>query len=251
LNSLRHLGVTGELYEEVELLSGVGWFYLRDWERARKEFQLLKERGGRYGSLSTLMEGEILFFSGNFLPAFTVYFTFSQTSTDPVLREYALYKAGWSSLLEGDLFSARRYLLSRYSYLPVTTSLVEFHLYRLEKVSTRSPLLAGILSIVPGLGQFYVGRWVEGLSALFVNGVLGYATYALYRKGEIPLSVFLAGITLTWYGGNIYSAVDLARKYNERLWRETLNPFQKELLFTLDPISYPNLHLFRYGVDFE
>lgn len=40
-----------------------------------------------------------------------------------------------------------------------------------DKLDQKDPMLAGLLSIVPGLGHFYLGRWGVGLTSLTWNGV--------------------------------------------------------------------------------
>ena len=46
-----------------------------------------------------------------------------------------------------------------------------------EHISYKKPYLAGICSVVPGLGYLYAGHKHTAVSALLINGLLAYATY--------------------------------------------------------------------------
>ncbi len=86
----------------------------------------------------------------------------------------------------------------------------------------KSPTLAGILCIVPGLGQFYCGYYGEGVMAIVFNGIFGYLTYDAIRKGKQvdDYGYATAGawgfIELIFYSGNIYNGIMSAKKFNHR-----------------------------------
>jgi len=81
----------------------------------------------------------------------------------------------------------------------------------------KSPwLAAGLSSLVPGLGSVYVERYREGLLALFVNGVFGYAAVNAWRAGREGLGTVLGTAALAFYGGAVYAAANGAHQYNDR-----------------------------------
>ncbi len=81
----------------------------------------------------------------------------------------------------------------------------------------KSPLLAGSLSaVVPGAGSFYVGRYAEGSLALFVNGLLIFATVNSFQQEQVALGTVLGTLALAFYGGSIYAAANGAHKFNSR-----------------------------------
>lgn len=82
------------------------------------------------------------------------------------------------------------------------------------ELPSKSPAIAGALSLIPGLGQIYAGRMGDGLFAMAVETILaGTAVYA-FVTGNYPVS-YLAGFGgVVFYAGNIYSAVNLANRQN-------------------------------------
>jgi hypothetical protein len=76
----------------------------------------------------------------------------------------------------------------------------------------KSPTLAGLLSLLPGLGQAYVGYYLIGFIYIFVTGatIAALEGNALDRSGEPFLGLFL---TFFWIF-NIIDAVRRANQYN-------------------------------------
>lgn len=78
------------------------------------------------------------------------------------------------------------------------------------KVS-KSPALAGILSILPGLGQAYVGYYLAGFTNIMVVGAL----IALMNSGEVRgLEPFFGLFLAFFWIFNILDAARRARLYN-------------------------------------
>jgi hypothetical protein len=78
----------------------------------------------------------------------------------------------------------------------------------------RRPVVAGLLSLVPGLGQVYAGRWGDGAYAFSILATGGAATY-YYGHKEESLKFSLALVTTSvFYAANIYSAIVAAKNYN-------------------------------------
>lgn len=84
-----------------------------------------------------------------------------------------------------------------------------------QSLPTKDPPVAGTLSaVLPGAGQFYVGRYKDGVMALLVNaGFIGGSIQA-FNSGQEVLGGLLVFLGFSWYTGNIYSAVNSAHKYN-------------------------------------
>ena len=77
-----------------------------------------------------------------------------------------------------------------------------------------TPLAAGLLSVVPGLGHLYLEEYSVGLTALAWNGLFGYAAYESFRHRRWGVGALLAALELLWYSGTIYGAVSGAERYN-------------------------------------
>ena len=99
-----------------------------------------------------------------------------------------------------------------------------------ETLPHRSPTVAGALSVlVPGGGQVYTGRTVDGLYAFISVAVLGGASfyYADQERYEVAVPVGILGAF--FYGNSIYQSIQTARTFNlqqERLFR---NKLQQEI----------------------
>jgi len=88
-----------------------------------------------------------------------------------------------------------------------------------EYVSTleiphKSAGLAGVLSIVPGFGHFYLGEWGIGIVAMIWNGAFIFATVDSFVAGRIGQGTLLGLLELVWYGGTIFGAVSGAHRFN-------------------------------------
>jgi hypothetical protein len=79
------------------------------------------------------------------------------------------------------------------------------------KEARKSPALAGVLSIMPGLGQIYVGYYITGfIYTLVVSGIISTLNSRFGRGMEPFLGTFLAFFWMF----NIIDAVRKAHLYN-------------------------------------
>ena len=100
------------------------------------------------------------------------------------------------------------------------------------RLTTRSPLLAGILStIVPGAGRLYTGRLSDAFTSLFIVGLTGWQAYdGFQRDGLSSVKGWTLGtIGGIFYVGNIYGSVLSAHVYNRRVTDEFLATLSIEL----------------------
>ncbi|GAB4108494.1 MAG: hypothetical protein Kow001_06020 [Acidobacteriota bacterium] len=92
-----------------------------------------------------------------------------------------------------------------------------------EDSRVRSPLIAGFLSILPGLGQIYVGYYQQGFINILVTGSLISFIASGTLEGLIPLAGFF--LVFFW----LYNIVDAARRA----------AFYNQALAGLDPTELP------------
>jgi len=83
-----------------------------------------------------------------------------------------------------------------------------------EPISRKNPTLAGLLAVVPGAGHLYCGRKRDALITFLLNGAMIYAAYEAFDNDLIAIGSIITLFELGFYGGNIYSAVSSAHKYN-------------------------------------
>lgn len=98
-----------------------------------------------------------------------------------------------------------------------------------EELPTKSPALAGIMSIIPGLGHVYNGRYIDALLAMTLTGGSGALTwYTWDRYRSVPWTAVLGTVTLGFYVGNIVNAVVDARHINTELYRAFFDALKSE-----------------------
>lgn len=99
-----------------------------------------------------------------------------------------------------------------------------------ETLPHRSPMVAGALSIlVPGSGQIYTGRTVDGLYAFVSVAILGGASfyYADQERYEVAVPVGILGAF--FYGNSIYQSIQTAQSFNLQQARLFRNKLQQEI----------------------
>lgn len=93
------------------------------------------------------------------------------------------------------------------------------------KLPRKNPTVAGLLSIVPGLGYLYDGYPGTALSSALVNGLFMGATYKAFKDGNKPLGVTLSVLSLGWYGGNVTGSIATAHRRNAAMRDEHVLKF--------------------------
>lgn len=137
----------------------------------------------------------------------------------------------------GSLAQARKYL-SRISAAGTERGNVRrlsLAIDRAETAKRKEPITAGILSVIPGAGFIYCGRYKDGLTALVLNTGLAWASLEAFNNDSPALGALLAMVEAGFYTGNIYGAVSSAHKHNAAQTRAIL-----ESGLTLSPAVDPD-----------
>ena len=71
---------------------------------------------------------------------------------------------------------------------------------------SKSSLIATTLSIIPGLGRAYCGRYIDGLLSFSTTVLLSQIAYMQYKKENYILSYISGSITLTFWLSDFYGA---------------------------------------------
>ena len=135
---------------------------------------------------------------------------------DPDLEGYALYLSGCARLKIGAAEKAKSVFESVGAdhQLAERAGWLAAQMERMQDLPEKSPVLAGMLSIVPGLGHIYLGEYAVAFTAFCWNGLFGFATYDAFQRGYWGVGALLAALELLWYSGTIYGAVSGAHRYN-------------------------------------
>ncbi|MFP3981182.1 MAG: tetratricopeptide repeat protein, partial [Desulfobacterales bacterium] len=144
---------------------------------------------------------------------------------DPYIRDRAYYRVGQIRLDSQDIAGAQAAFesISPENRPDFQVEKILAHLDRQDEISTRSPFLAGALSIVPGGGYLYTGRYREALTAFFVTAGLAAASWESFDADLHALGGITGLIGLGFYGGGIVGSVSSAHKYNRKNYREFID----------------------------
>jgi outer membrane protein assembly factor BamD (BamD/ComL family)/TM2 domain-containing membrane protein YozV len=150
---------------------------------------------------------------------------------DANYRDRALYAQALVLLAQQDWQRAREIFGSLPQESPLYPSAIIYSdgLGRMDGLPRKSPALAGTLAaVLPGAGHLYAERPRDGLVSFLLNGSFIWAAVELFRNNNNVAGGIVAFFELGWYGGNIYSAVGSAHKYNQRVEDEFLQGLKEK-----------------------
>lgn len=182
---------------------------------------------------SELMIGRLQFDAGEYSLARTTLFELLLSSEDTEVVAAAHYLRGWCYVHTADWDKAIAELRRVDTFQTDTPSeknasqLADILLER-TPLPHKSPRIAGWLStVVPGSGQFYVGRVREGVLAAVLGGTFIYLVADAIRERRY---LDCAGISLVgwqFYWGNRVEAQRFAAEYNSHRERELIETLKK------------------------
>ncbi|MBW2096317.1 MAG: tetratricopeptide repeat protein, partial [Deltaproteobacteria bacterium] len=147
-------------------------------------------------------------------------------------RQAVLYRLGWTKMREDQWEEASCLFGKIKGTSPYYGSANELAAASLKgkTLPRKSPKLAGTLAaVLPGLGHAYVGRYKDGSVAFLVNALFIWAAVESFHNDNNVLGGMLCFLELGWYSGNIYSAVNVAHKYNRKIRRDFRNGLKDTL----------------------
>jgi tetratricopeptide (TPR) repeat protein len=148
---------------------------------------------------------------------------------DPAIRNRALYAIGWVLLEQREHAAAERVFDSisdqQRAFYQIDNLLKR--LERRDELPTKSPVAAGIYSVVPGGGYLYTDRRSDALiSFIFIAAGAG-ASYESFDNDLNVLGSILAITTLGFYSGSIYGSIGAAHKYNDRVYEDFVTDLRR------------------------
>lgn len=146
----------------------------------------------------------------------------------PQLKLQSKWLLAWGHFDAGELEQARAYFQDladqKGAHADEAAAIVKA-LDARDSVELKDPLLAGVLSLVPGFGHFYLGQWGVGTTSLVWNGVFIFAAVSAWLSGDWGVAAVLTIFELGWYSGGIFGAVAGAYRHNRdavRNWRDEI-----------------------------
>ncbi|WP_170302069.1 tetratricopeptide repeat protein [Desulfosarcina widdelii] len=214
--------------------------------RARFQTGIAHYRAGRYPAAAAVFDRQTRNYEG--LPLQNeAYFMLSRSHADQGRIEQAIldlhnltavaadvdvidrarYEQGWLHVQQGQWQQADRAFdaitsanRNGYRIADLRQSLAAH-----DAIPTKSPTLAGTLSIVPGGGQLYCNRYRDALTAFLVNAGLILAAWEAFDNDLPALGGVITFVEFGFYAGNIYGAVSSAHKFN----RDRVDAFKSHL----------------------
>ncbi len=143
----------------------------------------------------------------------------------PDVRDRIYERLGWLRLEDGQWEAAEAAFLSIPSDrgLPFHRDALIAALRQTPRLPHKDPATAGLLSIIPGGGQLYCGRYRDAIVAFIVNGGLIWASAEAFGNDLPALGGVIGFVGFGFYAGNIYGAVGDAHKFNDWEYRRFVN----------------------------
>jgi len=161
--------------------------------------------------------------------ALTTLHNLKMQSRDGDVTDQINYQIGWIHLEGGSWEKAQSYfdkitILNRDKY---GLNSLKKEIAQGRQIKMKNPRLAGFLSLLPGMGYAYIGRYSDALAAFLINGGLGFAAYRAFDDDNPALGSLIAVVGAGFYGGNIFGSVSGAHKYNRNQTRRFIDQLKK------------------------
>ncbi|MCE5249525.1 membrane protein insertion efficiency factor YidD [bacterium] len=166
---------------------------------------------------------------------------------DPESIAEARYLKTWVSLANYNWEGARALLDTKptdnvHDNIDRASGIVYKRLSAQKKIPRKSPRLARYLSMaVPGLGQAYAGKPLNGMGAFIINGSIVYSTVrSIQSENWLDAGLIVVLLFDRFYTGNLYNAERFSHEYNETQNRLLFNAIRNDVRTfdrSMDPYS--------------
>ena len=212
------------------------YYYQNQPERAEHLFRefLAVHPNSDFRFRSQLMIGQLHFDAGKYSLARTTLFELLHSSADTDVMAAAHYLRGWCYVYTTDWDKAiaeLRRVDTLQTDIPYQNNARQLADTLLEKTPLlhKSPQIAGWLStVVPGSGQFYVGRVKEGVLAAALGGTFIYLVADAIRERRYVDGAGISLIGWQFYWGNRINAQRFASEYNAHREHELIEALKNQ-----------------------
>lgn len=183
---------------------------------------------------SQLMIGQLHFDAGSYSLARTALFELLHSSGDTEVVAAAHYLRGWCYVYTSEWSKAITELRRVDTLQPNIPQRKKARqladtLFEETPLPYKSPKIAGWLStVVPGSGQFYVGRVKEGILAAALSGTFIYLAVDAIRERRYIDCTGISLIGWQFYWGNRISAQQFASQYNKKREQELIQTLKRQ-----------------------
>ena len=164
-----------------------------------------------------------------------------KATTNDAARDYAIRGQAVAQLKMGHPERAHGLLegLSKPDEQKATLEAIDSY----AAANRKSPLLGGLLGIIPGLGYLYSGEYGNAARSLFLNGIFIWGMVETAQEDYWGLFSVITFGELTWYSGSIYGGIDSAHRYNRHQLEKALDVIEPAEAPRPDTAVLPIVHL--------
>lgn len=249
-----HLFPHHERVAEARYNTGVSFFYAGRFEDARRHLEKTAERFSDSGFAPDAMFklSEVYVAMDQPGRAVTVLRNLVTLTRNAQVRDRACFVLGWLLLDNADVLKSR----SDYPVYPVREAEKYFSMISLEgkkkfqmqdsitslktmdQLKTKSPAVAGALSVVPGGGFLYCERYQDALVSFLLNSALMLAAYESFENDNEFLGGAISFVEAGFYAGNIYGSIAGAHKYNKKKQKQFIDNLKQDYIIKPDKLSF-------------
>lgn len=233
-----------ERIEQVQFKIGLSLFYQKDYEKALNQFPSILDRYGpdEFGIHSGMFVSRCYIALNNYDAAVSNLLSLIKRTDDLGLRDEIYYLLGWTYVEFGNFLGAALTFekIKHNEKMEHTAKSIVDEINEYRNIPTRSPALAGILSIFPGGGYLYCGRYRDALISLIVNSACAGAAYESFDKHLNVMGGIASVIGIGFYGGNIYGGISSAYKFNRTAAEEFIVNLKNNFNISLTSESESN-----------
>ena len=216
---------------------GLSYFYTKDFKEALDYFVKVQEKSfsSEIGFKSGLMISQVYEKLNDIRAAVDSLHYMLSITKDINRRDKIYYRIGWLFIESGDVNQARSFFdnITKPNQQIFEMELLNDQMDGFKNIPQKDPLVAGLLSIVPGGGYLYCGRYQDALVAFVVNSALIYGAYESFDENLYALGGIVSAVELGFYTGSIYGGVSSAHKYNKAKRTEYIHSMEKKLKFNI------------------
>lgn len=198
----------------------------------------------RYASESELLNAENAYRSRDADTALYFYDALVQNTESTDSRTFALRRAAAIHLTEGDFTAARQQL----SLLPESDPAALQSVETYENGRDKSPVVGGLLGLIPGAGYWYSGEIANGFRSLLLNSLFIYGMVDTAQQDQWGGFAVITFFEITWYSGSVYGGIDSAQRYNKDRLDTAIQGIERDMSYQPDPgITIP---IFKLNFEF-
>lgn len=222
---------------------GQSYFYNRNYGEALAFFTQIQEKAdlNEIGFKSGLMVSRIYEKLNDIPSAIDTLQDMLSITKEVNQRDKIFYQLGWLYVESGDLKQGRYFFdsITTPGQLSFKINPLSERLDKQKNIPQKSPMIAGLLSVIPGGGYLYCGRYNDALISFVINSALIYGAYESFDEDLPVLGGIITFIELGFYAGNVYGGISSAHKYNKAEYSKFIHHIKKnyKMTFSFDKKS--------------